>query len=90
MLADKPPLSRNSRLDAYLGGAGEYLSQYTDNMAPEWTNAPERFLHMPWFDTKVENLKARMILVSPIAFQRRLIFTEEEPLFRPSKLYMEK
>jgi hypothetical protein len=41
-----------------------------------------RFLHEPYFTTPIENLKAMLLVQSPQAFRRRLIFTEAEPLRR--------
>jgi hypothetical protein len=43
---------------------------------------PSRFLRRPYFTTTLEGLKALLIAESPIAFRRRLIFTEAEPLHR--------
>jgi len=49
---------------------------------PAWTNHPSRFLHEPYFTTPIENLKAMLLAQSPLAFRRRMIFTEAEPLRR--------
>ena len=37
---------------------------------------------VPYFTTTLEGLKALLIAESPIAFRRRLIFTEAKPLHR--------
>ncbi len=49
---------------------------------PDWTNDPSRFLKRPYFTSPVEGLKALLIAESPLAFRRRLIFTEAEPFRR--------
>lgn len=47
-----------------------------------WTDAQERFLKRPYFPTPIEALKPLLIAQSPIAFRRRMIFVEHEPLRR--------
>jgi hypothetical protein len=54
----------------------------SDPLSTSWTQEPSRFLHRPYFTTPIEGLKALLIAESPIAFRRRLIFTEAEPLRR--------
>jgi len=49
---------------------------------PPWTEQPERFLMEPHFPTPLEHLKPLLIAQSPLAFRRRLIFVEHEPLRR--------
>jgi len=49
---------------------------------PAWTNDIMRFLHVPYFTTPIESLKAMLLAQSPQAFRRRMIFTEAEPLRR--------
>jgi hypothetical protein len=60
----------------------EHLTRRWDLAVPAWTNNPRRFLHEPYFTTPIENLKAMLLAQSPLAFRRRLIFTEAEPLRR--------
>jgi hypothetical protein len=61
---------------------GEHLARRWALTIPAWTNDPSRFLRQPYFTTPLEDLKALLIAESPIAFRRRLIFTEAEPLRR--------
>ena len=49
---------------------------------PPWTDDPSRFLDEPYFTTPIENLKAMLLAQSPLAFRRRMIFTEAKPLRR--------
>jgi hypothetical protein len=39
-------------------------------------------LHEPYFTTPIENLKAMLLVQSPRAFRRRMIFAEAVPLPR--------
>ena len=48
---------------------------------PQWTEAPERFLTRPAF-MGPERMKAFLLMESPSAFRRRMIFAEAEPLRR--------
>jgi hypothetical protein len=67
---------------ALLGAIGEHLARRWGLTIPKWTNDPSRFLSMPHFTTSIEGFKATLIAESPLAFRRRLIFTEAEPLRR--------
>ena len=67
---------------AMLGAVGEHLARRWSLAIPPWTENPSRFLHRPYFTTSIEGLKALLLAESPIAFRRRLIFTEAEPLRR--------
>lgn len=67
---------------ALLGAVGEHLARRWSLAIPEWTNDPSRFLARPHFTTPLDGFKALMIAQSPLAFRRRLIFTEAEPLRR--------
>jgi hypothetical protein len=82
MIADEPIRLADSREHALLGAAGEHLARRWDVAIPAWTDDPSRFLHEPYFTTPIENLKAMLLAQSPLAFRRRLIFTEAEPLRR--------
>jgi hypothetical protein len=67
---------------AHLGAVGEHLALRWGLKTPAWTNDPSRFLKRPYFTTPLEGFKAMLIAESPLAFRRRLIFTEAEPLRR--------
>ena len=81
-IADAPESLPDPREHALLGAVGEHLARRWDLAIPPWTDDPSRFLHRPYFTTPLEGLKALLIAESPIAFRRRLIFTEAEPLRR--------
>jgi hypothetical protein len=82
MIADEPIRLANTREHAVLGAVGEHLARRWNVAIPAWTDDPSRFLHEPYFTTPIENLKAMLLVQSPLAFRRRLIFTEAEPLRR--------
>jgi hypothetical protein len=82
MIAEEPARLADVRAQAMLGAVGEHLARRWNLAVPAWTNDPSRFLHEPYFTTPIENLKAMLLAQSPLAFRRRLIFTEAEPLRR--------
>ena len=71
--------------DAYLAATAEYLAAIAGFDAPAWTEAPERFLHEPFFAGGLESLKATLLVESPSAFRRRLIFISANALSRPRR-----
>lgn len=69
-------------LDAYIGAIAEHLSRrWSLGPAPAWSDDPDRFLDEPYF-TAGPAMHAVLMMVSPMAFRRRFIFTEAEPLRR--------
>ena len=82
MIADEPPPLVDARDHATLGAVGEHLARRWNLDIPPWTNHLSRFLHAPYFTTPIEKLKALVLVQSPLAFRRRMIFTEAEPLRR--------
>lgn len=81
-IADEPEHVSGPQEHAALGAIGEHLARRWNLPIPTWTDNPSRFLRRPYFTTTLEGLKALLIAESPIAFRRRLIFTEAEPLRR--------
>jgi hypothetical protein len=81
-IADEPERLPDLREHASLGAVGEHLARRWNLAIPAWTEDPSRFLCRPYFTTTLEGLKALLLVESPIAFRRRLIFTEAEPLRR--------
>jgi hypothetical protein len=81
-IADEPERLTDLQEHASLGAIGEHLARRWNLPVPAWTEDPSRFLRRPYFTTTIEGLKALLIAESPIAFRRRLIFTEAEPLRR--------
>ena len=81
-IAETPEPLAEPREHALLGGIGEHLARRWSLPIPEWSNDPTRFLRLPYFTTEAEGFKALLLAQSPLAFRRRLIFTEAEPLRR--------
>ncbi len=82
-LAEPPPFTGDACLDAYIGAVGEHLARrWKLGDPPAWTEAPDRFLRRPWFPGGGEATKPILLVESPLAFRRRFIFTEAEPLRR--------
>lgn len=69
--------------DAYLGALAEHLMARHRKFAPSWAEHPERFLREPFFAGGLESLKAILLVESPSAFRRRLIFISADGLSRP-------
>lgn len=71
-------------MNALFGAIGEHLTRrWNLGTVPAWTGQPERFLDRPWFMGH-ERMKGFLLAESPLAFRRRFIFTEAEPLRRAS------
>jgi hypothetical protein len=69
--------------DAYLAAVAEHLALRFKLPVPDWVNAPERFLEQPFFAGGLEDLKAILLVESPLAFRRRQIFVSANSLSRP-------
>jgi hypothetical protein len=83
-VCDDPGLTDDPKMNALLGAIGEHLAmRWNLGSPPIWTNQPARFLERPWF-MGPERMKGFLLAESPLAFRRRFIFTEAEPLRRAS------
>ncbi len=83
MIDGEPERIGVEREDAYLAAVAEHLARRDGLMIPEWTEASWREVAEPWFVGRMGTALAPMLLVeSPIAFRRRRIFTEADPLRR--------
>lgn len=82
MLDPQPDLTGVALTDALVGAMGEHLAQRWDQRTPDWVDEPERFLRTPWFATRLRGLHPRLSAESPLAFRRRMLFVESEPLNR--------
>lgn len=83
MIDEEPPRMGAERDDAYAGAVGEHLARRWGLHIPEWSNAPWRQVAKPWFVGQMGvGLSGLLLVESPIAFRRRRIFTEAEPLRR--------
>jgi hypothetical protein len=84
-IADRPMLTGDQHLDAFVGAAAEYLArQYQLPSIPEWVFEPHRFLERAWHVSQLGDAGMREYLTfaSPAEFRSRNIFTEERPLRR--------
>jgi hypothetical protein len=83
MIDDEPAKIGNEKHDAYLGAVAEHLARRWELAIPAWSDAEWRCVGEPWFVGMMGQGLAGLLLVeSPIAFRRRRIFTEAEPLRR--------
>lgn len=85
MLLDEPPLSADDRVNTYLAAVAEHLAWRYHLVVPEWTGEATRFLKRPFFPSGLESLKATLLVESPTAFRRRMIFVGADPLYRPRR-----
>lgn len=85
MIEHEPPLSDNPRANAYLAAVAEHLALSNKLPVPDWVSTPPRFLKMPFFPCGLESLKATLLVESPTAFRRRMIFVGADPLYRPRR-----
>ena len=69
--------------DAYLAAVAEHLALSFGLPVPSWTEESHRFLETPFFAGGLESLKATLLVESPTAFRRRLLFVSANALSRP-------
>ena len=72
--------------DAYLAAVAEHLALRFGLAVPLWVDEPHRFLSKPFFAGGLEDLKAILLVESPLAFRRRQIFVSANALSRPREL----
>ena len=82
MIDEEPRFTGTQPLDAYVGAIGEHLARRWGLTIPRWVEDSRRFLDTPFFPDNLQLMKPVLLQDSPIAFRRRLIFTEAEPLRR--------
>lgn len=86
MLAEEPPLSPvDKRANAYYAAVAEHLALRHGLPVPDWALARERFLRAPYFPSGLDSLKATLLVESPPAFRRRMIFVGADALSRPRR-----
>lgn len=69
-------------VNAYLAAVVETLCRETALRPPLWTEKPEYFLVKPWFAGGLEDLKAILLVESPVPFRRRNLFVTENAMTR--------
>lgn len=67
---------------AMLGAVAEHLAQRWHQDIPRWVHQPCRFLKAPTFPGDTQDYRGYYFTQAPVAFRRRMIFTEAEPLRR--------
>ena len=87
-IGDEPRLLGHVQ-DAYLAALAEHLAQLDRLPVPEWSEQPRRFLQEPFFAGGLESLKATLLVESPLAFRRRLIFISANALSRPRREFIQ-
>lgn len=86
MLAEAPPLpSDDERAVAYYAAVAEHLALSHGLPVPAWALEERTFLRKPFFPSGLESLKATLLVESPTAFRRRMIFVGADPLYRPRR-----
>ncbi len=83
------PCNVNRVQDAYLAALAEYLAQMDLMPVPDWSERAERFLEAPFFAGGLQSLKATLIVESPAAFRRRLIFISANALSRARREFIQ-
>lgn len=83
------PCHLNRVQDAYLAALAEHLAQLDQLPVPDWSERAERFLQTPFFAGGLQSLKATLIVESPPAFRRRLIFISANALSRPRREFIQ-
>jgi hypothetical protein len=84
-ISERPALTGDRHLDAFVGGAAEYLArQYGLPSIPDWVFEPERTLDRAWHVSQLDDpaMREYLTFASPAEFRSRNIFTEERPLRR--------
>ena len=80
---EEPPPLHDKLAHAYIAAVAEHLARrWRLRRIPAWTNGSSRFLEEPSFPFDDAGAKALYFVESPIAFRRRLIFIEANPLRR--------
>lgn len=86
MLEEEPPLAPgDARANAYYAAVAEHLALQCGLRVPSWAVADGRFLRQPFFPSGLESLKSTVLVESPPAFRRRMIFVGADPLYRPRR-----
>lgn len=81
-IKDQPELI-DALHDAYLAAVAEHLAASFGLLTPEWTELQGNDLHEPFFAGGLESLKGVLVVESPAAFRRRLLFVSKDALSRP-------
>ena len=73
----------DERANAYLGAVAEHLAFRNHLAVPAWAGARARFLKRPFFPAGLKSSKATLLVESPTAFRRGMIFVSADSSYRP-------
>lgn len=79
---EERPASIDAVHDAYIAAVAEHLSHSYGLRIPEWTETHGNGLHEPFFAGDLQSLKGVLVVESPLAFRRRLLFVSKDALSR--------
>jgi hypothetical protein len=82
LIAGEPQPTGDPRFDAVLAGTAEYFAREAEIPAPEWTEAPGRFLETWWFWAPRPVYHAYVLARTPAPFFRHGVFIAEEVFTR--------
>jgi hypothetical protein len=77
------PSSIDAVHDAYVAAVAEHLARVYGLPIPAWTETHGNGLREPFFAGGLQSLKDILIVESPTAFRRRLLFVSKDALSRP-------
>jgi hypothetical protein len=77
------PSSIGAVHDAYLAAVAEHLARVYGLPIPAWTETHGNGLREPFFAGGLQSLKDILVVESPTAFRRRLLFVSKDALSRP-------
>ena len=80
---EQAPLPLTPFRDAYLAATAEHLAETHGLAIPAWAETAGLDLQKPFFAGGLESLKALLLVQSPTAFRRRMLFVSKDALFRP-------
>lgn len=80
LAVDEPPLADDTRFDALLAAAGEYICARIGRAGPPWTMAPDRFLDNAWWISDLPSVRAFAAVWTPASFRRRGIYLDRHDL----------
>jgi hypothetical protein len=69
--------------DAYVSAVAEHLAHRYGLPVPAWADRHGFDLTRPYFAGGLESLKATLLVESPTAFRRRMLFVSKDALDRP-------
>jgi hypothetical protein len=78
LLREEPAATGDLRFDAALAGAAELFAREGGIAAPDWVDAPERFVEPWWFVSSRSALDAYVLARTPAVFARHGVFIARE------------